>query len=172
MSWLVANELGKIRQRSLPRGKVRFYLDFRPEGRVWSVPAGRGAPPVPIRDEGLARDLLHSIRSAVLQGRTLEQALAPFLARPENAIRARVGHWLEKRRAHCEAGDISPTYLRELERYARAEGYFTWWGEASIFDVTYGELEDWDDSLAAQGLAASTRPGPRSPRSRPSTPAP
>jgi integrase len=72
-------------------------------------------------------------------------------------ITARVSNWLRHRRAHCKAGDISPTYLRELERYARADGYIPWWKGVSIFEVTYGGLEDWSQSLAEQGLSGSTR---------------
>ncbi len=159
MRWIVAGELGKIRHRTLRGGDTSFYLDFRPNGRVWSIPDPGGCGAIRIRDEVTAARLLESIRAAVAAGRSLDQALAPYLARsaPENMITARVSHWLKHRRAHCKAGDISPTYLRELERYARADGYIPWWKGVSIFEVTYGGLEDWSQSLADQGLSGSTR---------------
>lgn len=148
--WELVGKLGRIRSR---RGGREFFLDFRPYGRVWS---NRG---IRITDEATARRLLEQIRGQVAEDRPLEEVLADYLpaqAKP-NLVPVWVEKWLDLKRREAAAGDRSPTYLRELERYARAGGHFSWWRHRSIHEIEYGTLEDWSHWLADRGLSPKTR---------------
>jgi len=148
--WELVGKLGRIRSR---RGGREFFLDFRPYGRVWS---NRG---IRITDEATARRLLEQIRGQVAEERPLEEVLADYLpahAKP-NLVPAWIEKWLDLKRREATAGDRSPTYLRELERYARAGGHFSWWRHRSIHEIEYGTLEDWSHWLADRGLSPKTR---------------
>ncbi len=148
----LVGDLGRIRFQRRKRGRA-YYLDFRPYGRVWSH---RG---IRITDEATARRVLEAIRSKVAEGRPLDEVIAEYLptdAKP-NRIPTWIARWLEVKRAETEAGERSPTYLRELERYARPGGYFSFFNERSIHELTYGHLEDWSLSMARDQLSPKTR---------------
>ena len=150
MRWTIVGDLGKIRRRT---DTGTFFLDFRPYGRLYQH---RG---IPITDETTALRLLEQIRGKVADGRTLDEVLAQYLPEESkpNLVLTRVERWLQVKRREVEAGDRSPTYLRELERYAKPGGYFSWWAGTTIFDVDYGALEDWSLWLADRGLSPKTR---------------
>ncbi|MCZ7619853.1 MAG: hypothetical protein M5U32_16700 [Myxococcota bacterium] len=146
----LVGKLGRIRSR---RGGREFFLDFRPYGRVWS---NRG---IRITDEATARRLLEKIRGQVAEDRPLPEVLADYLpahAKP-NLAPVWIDKWLDVKRREAAAGDRSPTYLRELERYARPTGHFSWWRSRSIHEIEYGTLEDWSHWLADRGLSPKTR---------------
>ena len=155
----IVGKLGRIRSRK--RGKAQpleFFLDFRPVGRVWSHHGIR------LTDEETANRLLEQIRGKVAEDRSLADVLAEYLpatAKP-NLVPARVAAWLEVKRRQVETGDRSPTYLRELRRYARPGGEFSWWANRSIHEISYAALEDWSGWLADKEtkhgrLSAKTR---------------
>ena len=70
---------------------------------------------------------------------------------------SRLSRWIELKRQQVAAGDLSPTYLRELDRYARPNGCFQFVSPLSIHEISYGCLEDWVQWLAARGLSGKTR---------------
>jgi integrase/recombinase XerC len=150
MRWTIVGDLGKIRRRP---DTGTFFLDFRPYGRLYRH---RG---IPITDEGTAQRLLAQIWEKVADGRALEEVLAQY--QPEeskpNLISERTKQWLEVKRREADAGDCSPTYLRDLERFAAPEGYFSWWAGCTIYEIDYAALEDWSLWMADRGLAAKTR---------------
>ena len=94
-----------------------------------------------------------------MDGETIERALAPYLARvsPETLVSAKMALWLDGRQADVRAGDLSPTYLRELMRYARAGGEFSFWDGRPIYGIETGDLIDWNRWLAKRGLSPKTR---------------
>ena len=146
----LVGKLGRIRSR---RGGREFFLDFRPYGRVWS---NRG---IRITDEATAHRLLEQIRGKVAEDRPLEEVLAGYLpaqAKP-NLVPVWIEKWLDVKRRETAAGDRSPTYLRELERYGRRGGHFSWWQNRSIHEIEFGTLEDWSHWLADRGLSPKTR---------------
>ena len=149
-SWSIVDDLGKVRRRP---DTGTFYLDFRPYGRLYRH---RG---IPISDESTARKLLGQIQGKVAEGRPLDDVLAEYAPEDSqpNQISARVTKWLDVKRREMEAGDISPTYLRDLERFAESDGYFSWWVGRTIYDINYAALEDWSLAMADRGLAAKTR---------------
>ena len=146
----LVGKLGRIRSR---RGGREFFLDFRPYGRVWS---NRG---IRITDEATAHRLLEQIRGKVAEDQPLEEVLAGYLpaqAKP-NLVPVWIEKWLDVKRRETAAGDRSPTYLRELERYGRPGGHFSWWQNRSIHEIEFGTLEDWSHWLADRGLSPKTR---------------
>ena len=148
--WALVGKLGRIRSRREGR---EFYLDFRPYGRVWS---NRG---IRITDGETARRLLEQIRGKVAEGKPILEVLAEFLpqsAKP-NLVPIWLERWLDTKRREVEAGDRSPTYVRELKRYARPGGEFAFLAGYSVNEIDYGILEDWSLWLADRGLSAKTR---------------
>ncbi len=148
----LVGDLGRIRFQRRKGGRA-YYLDFRPYGRVWSH---RG---IRITDEATARRVLEAIRSKVAEGRPLDEVIAEYLpshAQP-NLVPRWIARWLEVKQRESDAGDRSPTYLRELTRYAKAGGHFSWWNARSIHEISYGTLEDWGLWLSDRGLSPKTR---------------
>jgi len=155
----MARNHGKVRSRTR-HGQRIYYLDFRPIGEVYSIPSPAGGTPMPFSGEEMARSALESIRDAVAEGKTLTQALAPWLSRtaPEYLVVNRAQRWLQLMAEKVERGDRSPTYLRELQRYMHPEKYLAYWENVSIFEVRFGHLEDWLTWLSTEKrLSASTR---------------
>jgi hypothetical protein len=93
------------------------------------------------------------------QGATVDEAMSIFLPSGHaiNLVLARAEHWLVVKQREAEAGDRSPTYVRELERYLAPGGHFSWWAGRSIQEVSYAALEDWSHWLADRGLSPKTR---------------
>lgn len=157
--WLVAREFGRYTPER-EGDDVRHRLTFRVDGRryrISSVPLPGGS--LKISTPEMAVEVLETIRADIRAGRTPLQALAPYLgaAAPENQITHWLARWLERQRGRCESGDLSPTYLDELERWLAPTGRFARWNGWAIWEITYGALEDWDGELARSGLASKTR---------------
>ncbi len=130
-----------------------WMIDLRPYGRIYSLPLG-GGKRLSLTEE-IAEHILQQIRSEVASGASLEVAVAPYVPGKFASVPARVEAWLENVRRRVMAGERSPTYLRGLEHYART--HFRYFAEASVFEINYAELEDWDAWLASQGLSGKTR---------------
>ncbi len=148
----LVGDLGRIRREKRAKGWA-YYIDFRPYGRVWSH---RG---IRLADEATSRRVLEQIRGKVADGRALEEVLAEYLpvqAKP-NLVRTRLERWLEVRRRETAAGSLSPRYLTELERLAGAEGYFAFFDDFSIHEISYGTLEDFSLWLGDRGLSPKSR---------------
>jgi hypothetical protein len=148
--WRIVGDLGVVRRRRDTRG---WYIDLRPYGRIYR---NRG---IPIDSKKTAQRVLEQIRSELAEGRSIHQVLAAYL--PErskpNLFRSRLDRWLEVKRREMQGGSLSPTYLRELERYARPGGYFSFLDDLSIFEIGYGHIEDFSLHLADLGLSPKTR---------------
>ena len=84
--------------------------------------------------EESANRALELIRSRIAQGATIDEAMAIFLPSGHaiNLVLARAAQWLEVKKREAKAGDRSPTYVRELERYLTPNGHFSWWTGRSI----------------------------------------
>lgn len=54
-----------------------------------------------------------------------------------------LGRWIEIRLGEMQAGALSPNFVRELKRLAAPGGHFSFFDSVSIYDMTYGLLEDW-----------------------------
>jgi len=149
----LVGQLGQIRRRKLRSGQVAFFLDFRPYGRVWSH---RG---VQITDEATAQRLIEQIRGKVEGKRSLEEVLAEYLPKgaKANLVSTWLNRWLEVRRREAQAGSLSLNWLQELERLCEPGGHFSFFADTSIFEITYGTLEDFSLWLADREIAPSGR---------------
>jgi hypothetical protein len=76
---------------------------------------------------------------------------------PEDLVENRLKEHLDYFRGMVEAGKRSPTSLKELERYAKGGGHFSFWFGQSVRDITFGAIEDWHRWLAARGIAFKTQ---------------
>jgi len=134
---------GAIRRRK----DGRLYVDFGPKYRVFCFPLGERR--IALTPE-LAEAVLKHVRDELRRERRLETILADFQPKfaPQNLVANRIERWLEVKRREARAGDRARGYVRELERWARPEGHFSWWAEKSIRDVTEGAIEDWSLWLA------------------------
>jgi len=114
---------------------------------------------MPFEDAADANRVLEAVRWHLAQEKTLDEALAHFQgeATGPNQVRAKLDVWIETRRRATRAGDLSPTYLRELERFAKAGGHFGFWDGLAIFQVSVSTLEDWSSWLADRGLSPKSR---------------
>lgn len=152
MAFRMAKNLGKI---YFDEERGRYIIDFRPWGRVTSIPVGDRRRK--ITDLELAKEVRGWIRGDVMKGATVEAAIAPYLPRSKTTLAVKAAEWLEMVRERVAAGDRSPSYLRELERYARADGHFGPLLGVSIFELRAGVIEDWARGLARAGLSPKTR---------------
>jgi integrase len=148
--WTIVGDLGTIRRRP---DTGTFYLDLRPYGRIYRH---RG---IPIADEGTAQRILEQLRGKIAAGRSLTEVMADYLPEEstKNLVPVWVERWIDLKRRETDAGDLSPTYLREIVRYAKDDREFSWWDGRTIFEIDYGALEDWSLWLADRGLAPKTR---------------
>jgi integrase len=149
---IVARTLWRVR-RDARRGT--WYVDARPHGRIYSIPVGRGQR-LPLRTEDAARDLLAAIRRDVEDGLSPEAAVSLYLSdgvRLGQYVQPYLVHW----RRLVEAGERSPTSLREIERYAVRH----WEPLLALppHSIRYGALEDWLGWLGEppRSLAPKTR---------------
>ena len=156
IAWLDMGDFGAVRRHK----DGRYFVELPSQGgrkrRIWSQPVPGGHMPWTKDTAGRALEL---IRARIAQGATIDEALATFLSTSHEVhlVLARAAQWLETKRREVEAGDRSPTYVRELERYMRPGGHFSFWDGWSIHEVNYASLEDWSHWLADRGLSPKTR---------------
>ncbi len=154
MCWDVADSIGKVRQRKTGG----YYVCFGRQGAIWSVPNPSGGRGIKFTRE-LADRVLASVRNNIAAGQTLGSALSPWLAktRDDQLVLTRAKNWLEHQRARVESRSLSPTYVRELERYVLHPGY--WPGflkDVPITGVTTRLVDDFDLWLGQKGGANGT----------------
>jgi len=156
MAWLEMGDFGAVRRHKDGRVYVELPKAGGGERRIWSQPVPGGRMPW---TEESANRALELIRSRIAQGATVDEAMAVFLPSGHaiNLVLARGEHWLAVKQREAEAGDRSPTYVRELERYLAPDGHFSWWAGRSVHEVSYAALEDWSHWLADRGLSPKTR---------------
>ena len=153
VSWEAMSDFGTVRRH---RRSGRVYVEFPGKLRLWTMRAG-GAH-IPFTAESADR-VLEAVRWHVAQGKTLVESLALFQgdAAEPNQVTAKLAKWLAAKQREVHAGDLSPTYVSELERYCKESGHFSFWNGLPIFSIDYAHLEDWSAWLADRGLGPKTR---------------
>tara|TARA_Y100001973_G_scaffold101258_1_gene164013 strand:- start:4455 stop:5582 length:1128 start_codon:yes stop_codon:yes gene_type:complete len=131
----------------------RWFVDLRPHGRIWSLHG------VPFRGEDgrvLAEGVLTAIRLAVDEGAALTDALARFQPPGKRAtVCATYSRFVAAFERMVAAGDRSAGTLQQYRRYQRAE--MPYWKRASLADVSFAALEDWNNALVDRGLSPKSR---------------
>jgi integrase len=140
-------KLGRVMER--PGRPGRFRIDFGsllPERFVYSV-RGRG-----FRSREHAEEVLAELVEAVARGRALEDVLAELSPRAASfqSVDSLLARWLALFRRRVEVGDRQPRTLRELERWARPGGHFSWWDGRGLGDVSRAAVEEWSLWLATE----------------------
>lgn len=140
----------------------RIYLGQR-EGRAVFV-AGTPDPfdrskRIRFRTRQEAEDCLALIRARLMSGWEVPDVLAALA--PTDADRLRVedlaARYLEHWRAQAGAGERSPTTLRELERWAKPGGLWSWWWGRDVRALRNGDVIAWHAWLAGREIGAKTR---------------
>jgi integrase len=156
MGWIQMGDFGVVRRHKDGRYFIELPSEKGRKRRIWSLPIGGSNL---AWDRDTATRVLELIRARIAQGATLDEATAPFLpsTHEANLVLTRAQQWLALKQREAEAGDRSPTYVRELARYVGPKGHFSWWAGRSIHEVGYAALEDWSHWLAERGLSPKTR---------------
>jgi integrase len=134
-------------------GKVLPYrngwrLDLRPHGYLYTDNGLR------FESRAHAEGVLASIRHKIAGGAAPADVVRRLLPKDgkQNRVDVHLGRWLKAQDVRETAGDLSPTYTRELRRYARPTGYFGSLLERSIHSITFAVLEDWVAELRVSGV--------------------
>ncbi|HME72647.1 MAG TPA: hypothetical protein VKM54_22690 [Myxococcota bacterium] len=154
----MAGKIGHVRERVRASGQRYWYVDCRPAGRVFSIPDPAGRP-LPIPDRRTAERVLEAIRKAYIDSGNLERAIAPWLSKPSAAllIESKVEVWLDWYRELVSQGKRSPNSLRELERYARLDGHFSFWYGRTILEISTPTVDDFALWLGKRGMGLKSQ---------------
>jgi integrase len=127
---------------------------------------------VPVgRAEEQRHDVATALRAKVAVGKPVQAVLIAY-KRDSTAhltVHRFVADWLADLEIRRQAGDLSPTYTRNLDRYAQPGGNLEFWREKTIHDISAGTVRDFGRWLALrrtrnrqgketdQALSATTR---------------
>ena len=137
-------DLLKIRSRT-QHGKKTYFLDARPVGSIWS---DEGQP---LETRHQAERLRDKIAAKVIAGRPLAAVIAEYRGRKTGSVflvHTYLAKWLKRMEQRQAGGELSPTYLRELRRYAKTGGYFDFWRDRTIHQVNAATVDDFGAYLA------------------------
>lgn len=174
--WDEVKNQGKVIWRKLRGGRVRPRIDFGylDEGtrrkrvfidtvptfdgsrRRFACPTHMEADEFPAEPcDGCTADAereLQRIHAMVVAGESLQGALLRVRTRPspERLVEVWIERYLKHFRMLVDVEKRSPTSLRELERWAKPDGYFGWWYGRHIDKLTNGNVEDWHAWLATR----------------------
>lgn len=156
----MAREWGHVRRASRSGRPDRWFVELWVGGtchRIRRIPMPGGGS-LAIRSRELALEVLESIRAEYRNGRTQEQAVAPYLS-PDASELAFGTHWRRfieaKRRQGERDRQLSAKRLAELEAHERRGHLAPLWS-CPIHAIRAGELDDLADHAFAQGLAPKT----------------
>ena len=159
MRWIMAGEIGRVRQRVRVSGEAFWFVDCRPYGRVWSIPDPGGSYPIPIRDKHTAARVLEAVRKAYADHGSMERALAPWLSKPAAALRveSKLEVWIGWYAELVSQGKRSPGSLENLRRYVRPGGHFEFWRGRTILEITTSTVDDFALWLGRRELGPKTQ---------------
>jgi integrase len=133
-------------------GKLKRYrngwrLDLRPHGYLYTDNGMR------FESRAHAKGVLASIRHRIAGGAAPADVVRRLLPKDgkQNRVGVHLQRWLKAQTVREASGDLSPTYLRELRRYASPKGYFGPLLERSIHSLDFPVLEDWVADLRVSG---------------------
>ena len=159
-------EIGRVATEQRPGGAIRYRVVIKHAGVTYRI--GRKAIAdgleVPFSSADSAREVLDGVRHLLAKGYSIPHALSQFLPtfNPEDLIEYRMAEYLAHFRELVAQGTRSPSTLREIERYAKAEGKgsaggFSYWYRRNARDLTNGDIEDWHKWLGKRGVSPKTQ---------------
>lgn len=141
-------ELGRVIEARV-RDRVTWRIDFGwKEGHRIRINTDRSpvtGRPRRFENRQHAETVLAEIRGAVLAGEPLDRVLDRLRGRVPAAdmIATRLAAYVKDFARAVEQGRRSPNSLRELARYAREGGHFSWWSGRPVQDITTPNLREW-----------------------------
>jgi integrase len=147
-SWADVRHVGRVLQERIG-GRVRWRLDFGWQaGHRIRIHADRSpvtGRPRPFESRAHAETVLSEIRAAVLDGHPLDRVLDRMRGRTpaEDLVVTRLAAYARDFERSVEQGRRSPNSLRELARYAREGGHFSWWAGRSVDEITTPNLREF-----------------------------
>lgn len=162
-SWDEVRDLGRVLEERIG-GKPRWRLDFGWQNnkriRIHADRSAVSGRPRSFESRAHAEMVLSEIRAAVIAGQPLQRILDRMRGRTpeEERVEDRLAAYVRDFERSVEQGKRSPNSLRELSRYARPDGHFSWWFGRSVHEITTPNVRDWHLWL---GDRASPRSGER-----------
>ncbi len=151
--WRMAIAFGKVRSR-LHAGKSRWYVDF---GRIGNIYSLKGEP---FASEIEAESVLRAIQGDFARGTPKRLAVEKWLptASRANRVDRWLKLWIEDIEAQVEAGERSPTYLREIARWVKPgkHGYVAALNRRSVQSLDFPAVRAWQRQLAEGGVRGKT----------------
>jgi integrase len=152
-------EYAKTRGKVRP-DKGRWMIDIWADGERYKL---RHMPVVgggwlPFRDAETARDVLSMIRSAIANGATEAQAIAPYLRNNHDRFKVKSAYerFLEQKESEAGAGEIRAERVRDLRGHLR-RGWLADLEGLSIHEVDYVHLEALKSKLIAKHSPRTTK---------------
>ena len=102
------------------------------------------------RTKATAEFALLQVRRHHAEGLSIDASIVLVLgeAPDEGSVARAIERWLETKRRECDAGDLSPTYLRELERWFSERGHVgAWWSDQPVTALALAAIREWSNWL-------------------------
>lgn len=142
-------------------GGARYRVVFKQDGTRYRIAQKEIAPGlcVPFSSRETAQETLDGIRHLLAKGYSIQRAIAQFnpTLAAEDLIENRLAEYLEHFGRLVDQGKRSPSTIRELARYAKAGGHFSFWFGANARELTFGQVEDWHGWLGERGISFKTQ---------------
>ena len=160
----MADEFGRVYEdaQSGRKPRWRIYLGQR-NGRALylaGLPTRLSAKPPRFTSRDQAEAILEMMRSAIRSGTsTPDEVIDAYMPAEysKELVEAWACRYLDRWSSLVESGDHSPNSLREIERWAKADGNWGWWWGWDARFLTNGDAEDWHRWLTSRGIRAKTR---------------
>ncbi len=159
--WAEVREIGRVNTEHRPGSASRYRVFIKHAGTTYVI--GRRVVAegveVPFGSRASAAEVLDGIRHLLAKGYSIPQAIAQFLPSfaTEDLIENRLAEYLDYFRKLVAQGKRSTSTLREVVRYAKPEGHFSYWSGTSAREITFGQVEDWHAWLGERGIALKTQ---------------
>jgi integrase len=153
MRFMVARKFGKIRR---VRARNVWEIDVRPYGRFRSIPV-QGSKPIRFTSEEIAREVLASIRAEIAGGKSEWAAVAPYLPRQTSTVDKIVVRYIDHLQHRADDGEVKSRTVSRFRTYAKEDGHFSWLYRYSIYEISAGHLDDWNQWLMGRPIHQNTR---------------
>jgi len=153
--------LGTIATERRLGGATRYRVVIKHQGKTYRIGRKQIADGVvvPFGSHDSAQETLDGIHVLISRGYSIPRAISEFLPTftAEDLIENRLIEHLAYFKRLVDQGKRSPSTLREIERYARDDGHFSYWYGTNTRALTFGQVEDWHAWLGDRGISLKTQ---------------